>query len=574
MTKVPYRLLKLLIPYKGTLVLGVFCMIGVSFCSVVPPLLLKNVVDGVLINRQLWLLNLMALGVVVLYGLKGLLSYGQKLTMNAVGQGVVRTLRQQTYDHLQTLSLKFIHARNVGELLSRVTNDAVALQNCVTTVVVDLVVQGFTCLGLLVYLFYLNWQLMCYSLVIIPLAALAMNRAGSVLRKLGHQAQQKVADLSAAAEESLAAIRLVRAFATEEQEKARFAQANNENYQVVLQSVRVNALLSASVELLLISALAVILWIGGRQVLAGMMTPGELIAFLSSLGFLAAPLNSFTRAVSQVTFGVAAAERIFDLLDNDDRVISPQNALILPRLEGRVVFEDLSFRYGEQWVLRHLNLRVERGEKVALVGSTGAGKSTLVDLLQRFYDPQEGRVLVDGYDVKTVDLGSLRRQIGVVPQDCLLLKGTIRSNIAYGVEATDDQVRAAARLAGIDGFIESLPLGYDSPVGVRGVTLSGGQRQRIAIARAVVRDPRILILDEATSSLDAAVERHIQQAMDKAMEGRTALVIAHRLSTVKNADRIVFLGEGQVVQTGTHDELMARGGPYARLWNLQYGDHQ
>ena len=566
------RLIALMRPYRLNLLLGLVCMVGVSLCAVVPPFLLKSVVDGVLISRQVWLLNTLALGLVVLYLLKGLFTFGQRVNMNALGQGVVRQLRGQTYNHLQTLSLKFIHQRNVGELLSRVTNDATALQNTVTTVAVDLVVQGVTCLGLLGYLFYLNWQPALYTLVVLPLVSLALSRAGKVLRRLGHRSQEKLADLSAAAEESLSSIRLVRAFATEEQEKERFAELNDANYQVVMETVRVNALLSAGVEVVLFGALALILWGGGREVLKGAMTPGELIAFLSSLGFMASPMNSFTRAVSQVSIGLAAAERIFSLLDMDDRVVSPADAVALPPLKGRIQFQDLGFAYEPgEWVLRGLNLTIESGEKVALVGETGAGKSTLVDLLQRFYDPQEGRVLVDGFDVKRVQLETLRRQIGVVPQDCLLLKGTIATNIAYGYEATEAEIRAAAQLAGIADFVEALPEGYDTPVGVRGVTLSGGQRQRVAIARAVVRDPRILIFDEATSSLDAAVERRVAQALDKAMEGRTSLIIAHRLTTVKNADCIVFLGEGGVKEMGTHDELLAAGGAYAKLWHLQYG---
>ena len=401
---------------------------------------------------------------------------------------------------------------------------------------------------------------------------LVLKRASETLRKVGRDMQQCVADLSAVAEEALSAIRIVRAFATEELELDRFAKSNRQNFDVIIQGVKVNAVLNGAVEVLLIVALALILWLGGWQVLNDAMSPGELIAFLGTLGFLASPINNFTRAVSQLQFGFAAAERIFGLLDNDDRVITPPNAVQLGRIRGEVEFRNVWFCYEpDQWILKDLNLTVRPGEKIAIVGATGAGKSTLVDLVQRFYDPQQGSVTIDGYDVKTVDLKSLRTQIGIVPQDPILMKGTIAFNISYGYHAALEEIRHAAHIAGISDFIESLPNGYETEVGVRGVTVSGGQRQRIAIARAIVRNPRIIILDEATSSLDAAVEHQIQEAMDKAMEGRTSFIIAHRLSTIMNADRILYLENGHIVEEGTHQELLERKGAYQKLFSLQYG---
>lgn len=567
------RLFRLVSPWWPRMLLATLCMSGVALCAVAPPWLMRNVVDGVLISKNEAMLNILALVLVGLFLLKGVCAYGQKYLMNWVGQRIVMDLRLQAYEHMQSLSLRYIHARRVGELLSRVTNDANVLQTTVSNVAVDLVVQGLTCVGMVSFLFYLNWKLMCYSLVVMPLVVYVLQRASSTLRSVGHDMQSRVADLSAVAEEALAAIRIVRAFATEELELKRFSLSNHKNFKVIMKGVQVNAVLSGAIEALLIAALALILWLGGRTVIAGGMTPGDLIAFLGSLGFLAAPINNFTRAVSQFQYGVAAAERIFDLLDNDDRIVSPPDAVDPGRLTGKVVFDHLWFGYDdEQWVLRDLSLSIEPGQTIAIVGSTGAGKSTLVDLVQRFYDPQKGRVLLDGFDLKSLDLVKLRRQIGVVPQDPVLMKGALAFNISYGYDATDEEIRKAARMAGIEEFIESLPEKYETEVGVRGVTLSGGQRQRIAIARAVIRDPRILILDEATSSLDAAVELQIQQAMDQAMEGRTSFVIAHRLSTVRRATRILFLQDGHVLEEGSHDELMARDGAYRRLFELQYGD--
>lgn len=566
------RLAALLLPYRAKLGCAFVCMVGAGLCAAIPAWLMKNVVDGVLIRKDYAMLNVLVVSLVVLFVFKAVFTYGQKYLMGWVGQKVVMDMRVAAYAHLQTLSLKFINDKRVGELLSRVTNDANMLQMTVTNVAVDLVVQGVSCASMLSYCLYLNWKLMLYTLLILPLVVLVLKSAAEILRKVGRRMQQCVADLSAVAEEALSAIRIVRAFATEDLELSRFKESNRQNFDVIIQGVKVNAVLNGAVEVLLIVALALILWLGGRQVLDDIMSPGELIAFLGSLGFLASPINNFTRAVSQLQFGFAAAERIFSLLDNDDRVVTPPGAVVLKRLRGEVRFENVWFSYEpEQWILKDLNLTVRPGEKIAVVGATGAGKSTLVDLVQRFYDPQKGTVFIDGHDVKNVDLQSLRTQIGVVPQDPVLMKGSIAFNIAYGYEAKKSEIEEAAVIAGISEFIDSLPDKYDTEVGIRGVTVSGGQRQRIAIARAIVRNPRIIILDEATSSLDAAVERQIQEAMDRAMEGRTSFVIAHRLSTIINADRILYLENGHIIEEGTHEELLRKNGAYQKLFSLQYG---
>jgi len=550
-------------------------MIGSGICAAVPAWLMEHVVDGVLIRKEYVMLNLLVVALVVLFIMKAVFSFGQKYLMGWIGQKIVMDMRVAAYAHMQTLSLKFINERRVGELLSRVTNDANMLQMTVTNVAVDLVMQGVTCVAMLCYCLYLNWRLMLYTLLILPVVVLVLQKASETLRRVGRNMQQCVADLSAVAEEALSAIRIVRAFATEEQELERFTKSNMQNFDVIIQGVKVNAALNGAVEVLLIVALALILWLGGRQVLADRMSPGELIAFLGTLGFLASPINNFTKAVSQLQFGLAAAERIFSLLDNEDRVVTPPNAFVLGRLRGEVTFKNVWFAYEpEQWILKGMELTVRPGEKIAVVGATGAGKSTLVDLVQRFYDPQIGGVFIDGHNVKTVDLKSLRMQIGVVPQDPVLMKGTIAFNISYGYQASDEEIRNAAHIAGISDFIESLPAGYQTEVGNRGLTVSGGQRQRIAIARAIVRNPRIIILDEATSSLDAAVEHQIQDAMDKAMEGRTSFIIAHRLSTIMNADRILYLENGHIVEEGTHQELLKLGGAYQKLFSLQYGAGQ
>ena len=566
------RLLALLVPYSGKLFGGLLCMMGAGICAAIPAWLMKRLVDEVLISRDYLMLNLLVVGLVLLFVFKAFFVYGQKYLMGWVGQKIVMDMRVAAYEHMQTLSLSFINDRRVGELLSRVTNDANMLQMTVTNVAVNIVIQGVSCVAMIGYCLYLNWKLMLYTLLILPVVVLVLKMASETLRRVGRNMQECVADLSAVAEEALSAIRIVRAFATEELELGRFKESNRQNFKVIIKGVKVDAMLNGGIEVLLITTLSLILWLGGRQVLAGKMSPGELVAFLGSLGFLASPINHFTKAISQLQFGFAAAERIFELLDNEDRVISPPDAVKLGRLRGEVRFEHVWFSYEpEQWVLKDLNLTVRPGEKIAIVGSTGAGKSTVLDLLQRFYDPQKGCIYIDDHDVKTVDLNTLRTQIGIVPQDPVLMKGTIASNIAYGYDAKPGEIEHAAHIAGISDFIESLPAGYETEVGVRGVTVSGGQRQRIAIARAISRNPRIIILDEATSSLDAAVEHQIQEAMDKAMEGRTSFIIAHRLSTIINADRILYLEDGHIIEEGTHEQLLSRNGAYQKLFSLQYG---
>lgn len=569
------RILSYALPYTRRILFALVCMMIVSACAVIPPWLMKNVVDDVLIRKDLFMLNLVAISLVAAYVIKALASYGQKYLMTWVGQRVVLDLRLQAYEASQRMSLKYVNGHRVGELISRVTNDATVLQSTVTNAVVDLVVQGVTVFAMLGFLLYINWKLTLVTFGVLPLTIWVMDRASRKLRQVGHDIQSSLAGLSALAEEALSAIRIVRAFATEAMERKRFEEQSLSNFKSLMRGTQVNAVLSGAVEVLLIVALSVIFWLGGRSVVAGQMSPGDLIAFLGYLGFMAHPVTVLTRVISQLQHGLASAERIFELLDNKDRVEAPTNAVVLRPIRGEVSFRDVWFRYDDQWVLKGINLTVFPGETVAIVGATGSGKSTMADLIQRFYDPEMGAITIDGMDLSELDLTVLRRQIGVVPQDPILMKGSFRYNIAYGYDdASEDEIRRAAEIAGISDFIDSLPDGYDGEIGERGVTLSGGQRQRVAIARAIIRDPRILIMDEATSSLDVQVEQAIQKAMDRAMEGRTSFVIAHRLSTIRGADRILFLKDGVIEEEGSHMELLRAGGLYSRLNAIQRGEEK
>lgn len=568
------RLLSYGRPYLARLFSALACMVLASACNVVAPWLLKNIVDDVLISKNIMMLNLLAVGLVLLYVMKNAAHYGQQYLMNWVGQKVVMDIRLELYDHTQRMSLKYLYGTRVGELISRITNDVTKVQDMITTVVIDIVVQGLSFVGMIAFLLYINWKLTILTFTVLPIAVWVLDKASKKLRAVGHDIQRKLADLSATAYEAISSIRIVRSFATEEQEYERFREQNRLHFKALMRGTQVNAALAGIIEIILVTALAVILWFGGRFVIGGEMTPGELVAFLGYLALLVQPIRVFSRVVARMQQGLASADRIFEIIDTRSEVVPPKDPVFLDDVEGRIETDGVFFAYrDENWILRDVSVSVAPGEKVALVGPTGAGKSTLADMIPRFYDPQMGAVLIDGVDVRRLDLKTLRRQIGIVPQDPVLLKGSIAFNIAYGLEARDmDVIRQAARVAGIHRFIESLPEGYETEVGERGVTLSGGQRQRLAIARAIVRNPRILILDEATSSLDAAVEQEIQEAMKKAMKGRTSLIIAHRLSTVREADRIIVLDKGAVVEEGTHEELQKAGGLYARLCTLQFGD--
>ena len=577
-----HRLLSCTAPYRFSLAWAVLFMLASSGLNVLPPWLFKGVVDDVLISRDLMSLNLICFAVVGIFAGKAVTTYWQQVLMNRVGQSVVMDLRVLLYDHMQRMSLRTLYASRVGELMSRITGDVATLQNLVTSTAVDLVLNGMTFLGMFAFILYINWRLTLLIVLVLPAVAWMLSFAARRLRRAGHNVQERLADLTAIAQEAFSAIRVVRSFATEDQERERFARGNMENFRALLQAVSIQAFLAGVIEVFMICALAVVFWFGGRSVIGGSLSPGELVSFIGYIAFMVQPIRSVMNHMNSLQTGLAAAERIFAMLDVPVEEPARSRHEEPGRLKGEVVFEDVHFSYVEgQEILRGIDLRVSPGERVALVGPTGSGKSTLVDLIPRFYDPTAGRVLLDGRDVRTLLLAPLRRQIGIVPQECVLMRGSIAFNIAYGLAedgeelfrdaALMERVREAARVADIDGFIEGLPDGYASEVGERGVTLSGGQRQRIAIARAIIRDPRILILDEATSSLDLAVERQVQEAMDRAMAGRTSFVIAHRLSTVRSADRILVLKDGAFVQEGTHDALLESGGLYAELYRLQSG---
>ena len=570
------ELLPWILPYKKKLAVALLFMMTASLLNVLPAWLFKTIIDDVLLNRNRAALTAVCVAAVLIFIFKGLASYAHQILINWVGQHVIMDLRITLYDHTQRMSLRSIHGSRIGEMMSRITNDVGILQSLMTSTIVNLIVNGVTFVGMLCAIFWLNWKLSVTTILMLPLVAWLLLFASKKLRQTGHIVQDRIANLTAIVQEAFSAIKIVRAFATEDQELERFRTGNTENFAALMRGVKIQSALAGVVEVLLITALALVVWFGGRSVIDGGLTPGELVAFLGYLGFLVQPIRVFMGSLSGIQTGFAAAERIFETLAIGIDITDPQSPVPIKKLNGAVSFKNVCFSYRpDLQVLNNINLSIYPGEKLAIVGPTGSGKSTIAELILRFYDPTEGSVSIDGYDLRTLSIHAFRKQIGVVPQDPVLMKGTLGTNIAYGLvgHETDElssKIEEAAKIAGIHEFIQTLPEKYDSHVGERGVTLSGGQRQRIAIARAVIRDPRILILDEATSSLDLNVERQVQEAMNAAMKGRTSIVIAHRLTTVHNSDRIIVLDEGRIIEEGKHETLMRQGKLYANLYKLQF----
>jgi ATP-binding cassette, subfamily B, bacterial MsbA len=510
----------------------------------------------------------------VIFAVQAVFNYMRSYYLALVGEGVVADLRRALYDHLMGLSVRFFEARKVGEITSRLTSDVAVVQNAVSVALAQLVSQTFLLVGAVAIILITNLRLTLLMLAVVPVIVLAAAFFGRQLRKVSALFQDKVAEANAHAEEALSNVRVVQSFTAEDFERGRYGAAIGESYRVALKRARLRALFIAGVIFAMFSGISIVLWYGGRMVIEGTMTGGELVTFLFYTFFVAGAVGNFTGLYSQFQEALGASGRIFDLLEEKSNLPEPDEPVTLTSVRGGVRFERMSFRYGDRGqedVLRSITLGAAPGEIVALVGPSGAGKSTLISLLPRFYDPSEGRILLDGIDLRDLKLQELRRHIGIVPQETQLFSGSIAENIRYGrPEASDGEVEDAARAANAHEFITAFPDGYATVVGERGVKLSGGQRQRVAIARGLLKDPRILILDEATSSLDSESEALVQAALETLMRGRTVFVIAHRLSTIRNAHKIIVLEGGRIVQQGGHEALLAEGGLYKALYEHQF----
>lgn len=569
------RLLRYLTRYRVRLVTAFICSALVAGLTGAYAWLVRPVLDDIFIKKDEWMLMVLPVAIMVVAVLKGLFSYGQSYLMNYVGTQAVADVRQDLFLQFMRLPVGFHDANTSGRLLSRVFNDVSLMANAVAGVLKDLFQQGLTFFAMLGVIFYQNWRLAAASVVVVPLSTYTMVRMGQRLRRLATSGQERVGDMTSVVQETLTGIRVVKAFGCEEAEASRFRDSNRAYLRTLMKSIQVSSLASSHMEVIGVVGVAAIIWYGGYLVIRGAMTPGAFFSFLTAMFMAYTPIRRLSGANNTIQQALSAAERVFEVLDLKTEQALDKGRKELPPISRALEFRNVTFRYegSERPALDGVSLTVETGKVLALVGSSGAGKTTLVSLVPRFYDPTEGAVLIDGQDIRDCTLASLRRQIGIVSQETVLFDETVRNNIAYGrMGATDEQVVEAAKQAYAHDFIQRLPDGYATLIGENGVKLSGGERQRLAIARAILRDPPILILDEATSSLDSESERIVQLALANLMQHRTTLVIAHRLSTVQNADRIVVLAHGRLVETGTHTELLQRGGLYQRLHAIQFQD--
>ena len=567
------RLLEFVKPYWRHLAGAMVCMVFVSAATAGSAYLVKPVLDEIFFKKDLSMLKWIPLAIIGIFILKGVFDYGQAFLMSYVGQKIIADLREKVYSHIQSLSLSFFTKNPTGILMSRIMNDVGMVQGAVTDAVTGLLKDVFTVIGLVAVIFYRDWKLALIAMVVFPVAVYPIVKFGRKLRSYSTRSQTSMAELTTILLETITGTRIVKAFNMENYERKRFAKENQRLFGIQIKSVRVRAISHPLMEFLGGVGIACIVFYGGYNVIQGRATPGTFFSFLAALLMLYEPVKRLSGVNNTVQQGLAAATRIFEVLDSVPEIQDKLEARALPGVSREVEYQDVSFKYEEDWVLKNINLRIQVGEMVAFVGASGGGKTTLVNLLPRFYDVTAGRILIDGVDIRDYRVESLRAMIGIVTQQTILFNETVKDNIAYGkVGQSLEEVVKAAQAAFADGFIENLPRGYDTVIGEQGVKLSGGERQRISIARALLKNAPILILDEATSSLDSESEIEVQKALEYLMEGRTTLVIAHRLSTIRKANRIVVISNGEIVEVGTHEELMEKDGEYKKLYLLQFQD--
>jgi subfamily B ATP-binding cassette protein MsbA len=543
----------------------------ITITTVKLPEFLQRIIQTINSIPAMRLLNLMAILVLILYLLKGLFGFWQGYLMNDVSLRVIRDMRNRLYRKFQNLSLDYYSQKRTGELVSRITNDVSIIQNSVTEGVTDLIYCSFQLILFATISFYIHWRLATISLILFPLIAMPILRMGKLLRKLSSRSQERIADINSTLFETISGVRIVKAFSMEDYEVGKF-ERQNQNFYKIMMKINIRSLLLGPVTEFIGTLGGIVVFVlGGREVIAGRLSFGVFGLFIGALLSLIRPFKKLSRVHIINQQALAAARRIFEVLDIKPSVAEKPGASILPMIRDKVIFEKVWFRYEDQNVLKDINLEVGVGEVVAFVGPSGVGKTTLVNLIPRFYDPTSGCVKIDGQDIREVSFKSLREQIGIVTQETILFNDTVRTNIAYGKpEAKDDEIERSARIANAHQFIMNMPKGYETIIGDRGFRLSGGEKQRLAIARAVLKNPPILILDEATSQLDTESERLVQEAIDRLMKGRTVFVIAHRLSTIRGATKIVLLDKGEVIEVSNHEELIKRGGLYKRLYQMQF----
>ena len=564
------RLLAYIKPYLGRLGLAVICIIIASGANLYLPWIIKDMIDKVLAEKDMAMLNIISVSIVVVFAIRGFFYFWQSYLVSYIGQRVVVDVREVMFKKFQRMPMAYFDKHQTGETMSYVTNDVAAIQSALVDNLIEFFTEAAILVGSIVLMLYIDWKLTLLTLITVPMVGYAMKIFGRKIKRAGTLIQERMADITALLQESISSIRVVKSFVREDYEMERFKAENLLNFQAVMKNVKLTSLLTPTVEFLAAVAVTFIVWFGGYEVVQGIMSAGSLVAFLTYAVNLANPVKRLSRIYGRMQQAMAAIDRIFSVLDMEETVNDKPNAVTLPKVSGKVTVENVTFTYDDKHnALENVSLEVNPGQMIAFVGPSGAGKSTIAN----FYDVNEGAIKIDGYDIRDVTLNSLREQIGIVPQETLLFSTTVMENIRYGrLDATDDEVIAAAKAANADNFICELPEGYQTKIGERGLNLSGGQRQRMAIARAMLKNPQILILDEATSALDTESEKIVQAALDELMVGRTSFVIAHRLSTIFAADQIFVIDKGRICEHGTHKELLELGGVYSNLYNIQFGN--
>ncbi len=565
------NILKYARPYTKSIIFAFTCLILTSMISLALPLIVRNMINAVVVLKNSDLLNSLTRDLVIIILFQAAFAITHNYILGFIGHRVTADFRIELFSHIQSLSLRFFQSRRVGEILSRMSSDITVIQNALVSIPVAVLRQTITLLGALAIIFYLNWKLTGLILLVLPPLMLFARIFGKRLRNLSEKVQDKIAQALVVLEEVASSIKIVKSYTREPYEKKRFENEIESAFEQSVGKVRISSSFGPLILGLTFLVSTILIWYGGQQVMQGTTTPGELAAFFLYALIMAGPIGTFVKIYTQLQETLGAMRRVNEILDIKPLVNSPENPVKLTSLKGHVCFSEVIFGYeADTPVLNNISFDIRPGKTVALIGPSGAGKSTIVQLLLRFFDPQSGKIQIDGDDLKSLDLESYLSQVALVPQETLLFGGTIRENILYGkLDATDTEMIEASKSANAHEFIVEFSNGYDTLVGEKGAKLSGGERQRIAIARALLKNPKVLVLDEATSALDNQSEMLIQEALEKLMVGRTTFIIAHRLSTVHNADKIIVLDKGSVVESGTHKQLMENEGLYHHLYTMR-----
>lgn len=568
------ELLSYILDNKNKLALAVICSAVVAAMTALSAWLVKPVVEDIFQSKDLQKLVLIPLAVIGVFLVKGIAAYGAYYLLNLIGQDILRQLRNRLYNHMQDLPLAFFQRHKTGDLMSRITSDVGVISSMFTSAITGVVKDFFSVIGLLAVTFYMIPKLAAYTFVILPLAAFPIFHFGQKVRRTRLRAQRAIADLNAFLHEALVGIKIVKAFNMQEYEKKRFAAKSRQIFRREMKESKVRAMSSPFMEFLGGMGIAFVIWYGGKHVIAGTYTFGAFMAFLTAVGLMYQPLRKISKTNNSIQRGLAAVERIYEILEQKSDIIEAASPVDIRPGSHCISFQNVSFKYDTTPVLQNINLKVESGEIIALVGMSGGGKTSLVNLIPRFYDVSEGAILIDDIDIRDLSITSLRRQVALVTQEPILFNDTVRHNIAYGrQDASEAEIIEAARAAYAYDFIKGFPAGFDTSIGELGGRLSGGQKQRICIARAILKNSPILILDEATSSLDSESETLVQKALGNLMQGRTTFIIAHRLSTIGFAHRILVIVDGRIVEEGLHEQLLERRGEYYKLYQMQYADN-